>query len=229
MSEGLGLFIENWRLLIAGALVLVAISLITDLIAGPGVVLIPQSGMPVEVDWGRLFIALLINILVFPLVATGYEYMVLRTAREENASLEDILAPFSRFLSVLGAIFLWLLVVTVGFFLLIVPGIVWALKYMYAPLLVVDRGLTAVEAMGESGRLTYGYKWKLFLLGLVFGLVIELSVGLILMGIASASWGLGLLLGVVAHLFLYPWYTAAFVVAYRGMWEELEPATASGS
>jgi uncharacterized membrane protein len=69
------------------------------------------------------------------------------------------------------------LVVLVGLILLIVPGIIWALRYMFVPYLVVDRGLGYSEAMKESRRITDGHKWQL--LGLIGLLVLVNIAGLI--------------------------------------------------
>jgi len=58
------------------------------------------------------------------------------------------------------------LIVLAGLVLLIVPGIIWGIKYMFAPYIVVDRGAGVGDALKESGRITYGHKWQLLWLGL---------------------------------------------------------------
>ncbi len=78
---------------------------------------------------------------------------------------------------------LYLLVVTVGFVLLVVPGVIWGLKFGYSSFLVVDRKLDPIEAFRESSRLTSGVKGQLFWFALLlFGLnllgAIALGVGL---------------------------------------------------
>jgi uncharacterized membrane protein len=59
------------------------------------------------------------------------------------------------------------LIMVAGLILLIVPGIIWALKYMFVPYLIMDRGLKPMEAIRESGRMTDGHKWHLFKFSLV--------------------------------------------------------------
>ena len=63
---------------------------------------------------------------------------------------------------VLGSL-LYILIVFVGTLLLIVPGVVWSIKYQYYVHLIVDKGLGPVAALKRSGVITKGYKWTLFL------------------------------------------------------------------
>ncbi|MFZ2484876.1 MAG: hypothetical protein WAX80_03050 [Minisyncoccia bacterium] len=76
------------------------------------------------------------------------------------------------------------LVVTLGLILLIVPGIYFAMKYLFAPLLVVDKNLSVGEAFKESARLTLGIKWKL--LGLCGVSILILILGFIALGVGLA-------------------------------------------
>jgi uncharacterized membrane protein len=104
--------------------------------------------------------------------------------------------PFWKYL---GASILLALAVTVGFVLLIVPGIILGLMFMFATFVVIERELGPIEAMGESNRITRGHKWQLF--GFVLLLVL---INL-----------LGLLALVVGLLVSIPVSTLAFVHAYR--------------
>jgi hypothetical protein len=82
--------------------------------------------------------------------------------------------PFWRYI---GASLLTGLIVLVGFILLIVPGIIFALRYMFVPYIVMDKGLMPMDALRESARITYGYKWQLF--GFFLLLVLLNILGLI--------------------------------------------------
>lgn len=62
-----------------------------------------------------------------------------------------------------------------GFILLIVPGVIWCIKYSFAPILVIDKKMRPMEAIRESGRLTAGSKGKVFLFGIVSMLVVMLG------------------------------------------------------
>ena len=90
-------------------------------------------------------------------------------------------------------------VVILGLILLIVPGIVFALMFIFAPYIVIDKGLGPIEAMRESKRITSGNKWNL--LGLL--------VAIVLLNILGA---LALIVGLLVSI---PVTTLALVHAYR--------------
>ena len=75
------------------------------------------------------------------------------------------------------------LIVAGGLVLLIVPGVVWAVTYGFAPLLCAAEGLAPVEALRESRRLTRGHRGSL----LVFALF---CVGANLLGALALGVGL---------------------------------------
>ncbi len=71
---------------------------------------------------------------------------------------------------ILGSL-LYLLIVVGGFILLIVPGIIWAIKYQFFAYLIIDKNLSPTQALKKSAEITEGNKWKLFLLNLLFVLI----------------------------------------------------------
>lgn len=87
----------------------------------------------------------------------------------------------------------------VGFLLLIVPGIIFALMFLFTTFIVIDRQLGPIEAMKESNRITRGHKWRL--LGLLLLLTLINILGLMALG-------LGLLISI-------PVSSLAFTYAYR--------------
>lgn len=63
----------------------------------------------------------------------------------------------------LTGIYIWRqIIITAGFLLFIVPGIVWWITYLYAPMLAVDKNLNISEAMRASRKLAAGQHWPLF-------------------------------------------------------------------
>jgi len=67
----------------------------------------------------------------------------------------------------------------------IIPGIVIALAWSLAILLVVDKGKNPTEAITLSNNCTYGYKWKIFGVYFLVWLILFVVVS-ILAGIAYA-------------------------------------------
>jgi len=84
----------------------------------------------------------------------------------------NMLFSYSRLLIkfILGSL-LYFVIVLGGLILLIVPGIIWAIKYQFFAYLIVDKNLSPMEAIKKSGEITMGKKGKLFLLGLLFALI----------------------------------------------------------
>lgn len=78
------------------------------------------------------------------------------------------------------------LIATAGLILLIVPGIIWGLRYMFTSILVLDRGMPIKEAMELSARMAYGYRGRLFLYNIGIGLVLLLGVIALLLGVFVA-------------------------------------------
>lgn len=91
------------------------------------------------------------------------------------------------------------LAVAVGLVLLIVPGIIFGLMFMFATFIVIERELGPIDALSESHRLTRGHKWQLF--GFVLLLILVNLLGL-----------LALVVGILVSI---PVSTLAFVHAYR--------------
>lgn len=91
------------------------------------------------------------------------------------------------------------LAVGIGLVMLIVPGLIAMVLFMFTTLLVIDRGLGPIDALKESVRITQGYRWPLF--GLILLLALIIFVGVLALGVGV------LVAGPVAGL--------AYVHAYR--------------
>ena len=99
---------------------------------------------------------------------------------------------------ILGSL-LYILIVIGGLILLIVPGIIWAIKYQFYGYAIIDKKMNAFDAINESGRITQGHKWTL--LGLFFA-----NLGIVILGF------LCLIVGIFAAI---PVVELATAFAYR--------------
>lgn len=83
----------------------------------------------------------------------------------DSAIFYDLLTrrPFWKYV---GANVLYGCIVMIGFILLIVPGVMWSIKYMFVRFLVIERGMGPIDALRESARMTEGHMWELFWLAL---------------------------------------------------------------
>lgn len=103
----------------------------------------------------------------------GFSRMYLAGARGQSPEFAHVFSGGPHFARMLGATFLFSVIVMLGFMLLVVPGIILSLGLMLYPYYVVDRGMGPVEALRASWDATLGSKGKLFLLGLYsFGVMI---------------------------------------------------------
>jgi uncharacterized membrane protein len=122
----------------------------------------------------------------------------LSAAPGETAEISDAWSAYPYFLNYLVGSILYFLIVLGGLILLIVPGIIWAIKYSFFGYLIIDRDMGPVEAIKRSGEITKGSKGELFLLGLLFFGIALLGAIACLVGLFAAIptiW--------VAHAYVY--------------------------
>ena len=96
----------------------------------------------------------------------------------------------------------------VGFMFGIIPGLVISIAWNFAAVLFVDKDMSALDALRESNRLTYGNKWRIFgsefLAGLAIGIVVAIIAGLF--GIGNIGWleTIGAIINVILIIFVVP-------------------------
>lgn len=139
--------------------------------------------------------------LIRTLVQIGYYKINLKLLDGSKPLFKELFTNRTYFWRYVGTTILFGLRVFLGFILLVVPGIIWAIKFQFMPVLTVDRGLRPVEAMRESARMTEGHKWHLFKFGLA-------ALGVNLLGLLCL--GVGLLVTV-------PLTTLAYLHVYRSL------------
>ena len=79
--------------------------------------------------------------------------------------------------------FIYGAIVVVGFILLIIPGIIWAIKFRYFQYFMVDKNMGPIDALKASAKITKGVKWKLLGFGIVLGLINICGALLLLVGL----------------------------------------------
>jgi uncharacterized membrane protein len=114
----------------------------------------------------RIF-ALAYIIFVFCPVQYGAKLLFLRAVRGEKVEFRDLRLAFENYLNVILAGLLTGAIIVFGFFLLIVPGIIFACRLAFVPYLVMDRGLDPVEAVKTSWHMTKGHAWTIFFIALL--------------------------------------------------------------
>jgi len=115
------------------------------------------------------------------ILSIGLVKISLKFIDGKKAEYKDLFTSYRLFWKMLGAQILIGLIVFAGFLLLIVPGIIWSIKYQFAPNFIVDKDMKIMEAMKASAVATEGIKWQLFVLSLAFAGIMIL--GMIALGI----------------------------------------------
>lgn len=89
-----------------------------------------------------------------------------------------------------------------------IPGLVIAIAWNFAVVLFVDKDMSALDALRESNRITYGNKWRMFgtefLLGLAFGVVASIIAGLTSIGHVSWLEAIGVIIVVALAICIVP-------------------------
>lgn len=123
----------------------------------------------------------LFGIVLSAYLSAGILKIVLSYFDGKILPLSDLFTQVKYFWRILGANILIGLIVFAGIILLIVPGIIWGLKYQFTLNLIVDKDMGISEAMQKSAELTKGV--KLQLLGLNLTLVGVMILGFLALGI----------------------------------------------
>jgi len=96
--------------------------------------------------------------------AVGVINISLKFSKGENATVSDIFSWLPVFFKLLAGQILYLLIVLGGTILLVVPGIIWGIKFSFFSYAILDKKMGPIAALKESARITQGNKWNLFLL-----------------------------------------------------------------
>ena len=147
--EKLGFFIGAFLLTLLSFIAVGIVMLILIAIVGD------DYALPVVVIGYIAFIALglVINI--------GWLRISLGIVDKKKTDFAMLFNGWDAFWRFLGASLLYGLIVMVGYFLFIIPGVILGLKYMWMPWLVVDKKMGVLEAMQKSDDMTMGLKWDL--------------------------------------------------------------------
>jgi len=119
----------------------------------------------------------ILQMLVGAWLGAGAYLFALKVARGQPRAAQDVFAGGPFLVSMFGAQLLTALAVLGAMLLFIVPGIIVALGFSLAALVIVDQRLGAVAALGKSWSLTQGHRMNLFVLGLL--LIVAAFVGLL--------------------------------------------------
>ncbi|UCG85899.1 MAG: hypothetical protein JSW71_18630 [Gemmatimonadota bacterium] len=126
-------------------------------------------------------IVALVSAFFTMVVALGVMRMALRFVDGDRGELVDLFAKIPLIVPYLIASIVVGFITTIGFMLLIIPGIYLGLRLQFFGWVIVDKEAGPLDAVAESWEITRGSAWQLFLLWWVLFFVNVL--GLIALGI----------------------------------------------
>jgi len=165
----------GWQTFGKNALLLIVLTLIIGALSGGFSAVTtrmsesdPNSALAIPVN--------LLSIVINMIVAIGFTKIALDLIYKRKTELSLIFTQWKYFWRYLGASILYGLIVIGGLILLIVPGIIWGIKYGFFSYAIVDKDMGALEALRESGKITMGHKGQLFWFKIVLFLVQILGI-----------------------------------------------------
>ena len=187
--------------LVTIAIVVVAVIAITALSIGA---VATDSTMPLLM---QIVLQIVMNLIMLPMIM-GIVMMGIKRSVDSPISSSSVFAYFSRMFMLLLTIIIMYIMVAIGFFLLIIPGIYLMVAYYMALPLVVEKQMGPWQAL-ETSRKTINHCW-FRMVGFMIVLSVVLTISMIPLGI-GLIWSL-------------PLFIIAYGIVYRNMFG-VEPMT----
>ena len=112
-------------------------------------------------------------------MAVGMNLFFVNLNRGSRAEYGDLFRGFSIFPYAIAVSFIYGLIVTAGLVLLVIPGIIWGLSYVFAQYSVLDKRTGFKASFIHSSLITYGFKEKLLPVALLWVMLEVLTPGII--------------------------------------------------
>lgn len=152
---------------------------------------------PIESQGIKIFLGIGFQLLNWYLTFNALG-VSLKLIDDKPVEYADLWRPQSQFWFYVLATLLYGLITALGTLLLVVPGIVLGLMFMFYGYVMIEKSLGPIEALKESKRLTQGVKMDLFFFSL-------LAIGLNILGLLALVVGVFVTMIVtylaIAHLY----------------------------
>jgi len=129
-------------------------------------------------------LSVVINIAFFILgliIPIGYTYILLSVVDGVSVGVRDLFSTRGIFWKFLLASIVSSIMIAVGFFLLIIPGVFLTVSFIFWGYIVVDQKVSAIQSLKKSYHMTKGYRWRM--LGFLAMAFLINIVGFILIGL----------------------------------------------
>lgn len=127
------------------------------------------------------------SFLLVPVFKYGAHMMFVQAARNIKPDFNYLIQGFrENYFHIVLANLLTVALIMIGFFALIIPGIIIACRLVFVSYLVMDKKLDPIAAVEESWRMTRGHGWKIFAMGITSFFILLFGLILCLVGIFPA-------------------------------------------
>lgn len=134
-------------------------------------------------------------------LSLGFIKIMLWLIDDKYVEVSDLFNNFRPFLSYFVASFIYMIGITIGIFLLVLPAIFIAIRFLFYPYFILIDNDTAIVALQKSYYITQNLTLELFLFGTT---VVTLNI------IGVLFFGIGI-------IFTYPLTTMATAVIYKSL------------
>ncbi len=189
---------RSWDLAVKHWPIFVLVAVINSFASGMGVKIDPASYLEalnvsdiatqmallseaIQVNYVAALIGFLLSIYV-AFVALNFYVNAARIGKPYESLSEVLKVDFNQLAIFFCVEVCYGLIVAIGTFLFIIPGIWLAVRLWYAPLLAATQGATFGEAIKGSWQITRGHFWELFLMGLTM-------IGISILGVCACFVG----------------------------------------
>ena len=147
------------------------------------IVLVQEATVGTTGDVASSLFGIIINLIMIPL-GLGLGLMGIRRAAGRDTPVSTLWEPYNQAIPLIVMAVLMTILIVIGFFLLVLPGIYLSIAYSFAPYLIIEKKMGVWEALETSRKAITEYWWRYFglmLVGLLIVIIgsIPLLIGLI--------------------------------------------------
>jgi hypothetical protein len=129
------------------------------------------------------FLLTIIGVALSIIFSLGLIKISLKICDGEEPKISDLFSQYRLFFRFLFASIIRNLVTLFGFILLIIPGIIFSIRFNFFDYLIVDKNSRIIESLRKSWEITRGSTWNLFLLYILLGLINLLGFFALIVGL----------------------------------------------
>jgi hypothetical protein len=176
--EPLEVLAEAWRLT-DGVKLIFFVGIVAQMLVAIVVQAVITRMLPIPTDLGSFalssFAAMVLELPVVVPIYAGMFVVALRHAAGQTVAIGDLFGQFGKTVRLVGVLLLNLLLVYVGCFLLLLPGIYLMVAYVTALPLAIDKNMGVWRALETSRKVITKCWWRMFFTGVLVVLILIVS------------------------------------------------------